>query len=190
MVRFTFHRDAGFSYVWIIELLQIFDRGISKQNQDAFETVNRLVDHDIPQRIRLVDRTRFAIVDAIEHVVDRALVLVAQRLGQISVCDDFVFQRQVGNGILRRRIGTLDDFIVIVKRELVRQRLSKTTGVKRVVRGQEFDVERNAVPVTKRVCDGFIFTAVRFGVCVHPSQSDFGHVFFFETDVNHILRLA
>ena len=68
-------------------------------------------------------------------------MLVTQRLGQISVGNDFVFQRQVRNGALRRRISTFHDFIVIVESELVRQRLSKSTRVKRMVRGQEFDVE-------------------------------------------------
>ena len=85
LVRFTFYRNAGFSNMRIVESLRVFDRGISKENQNAFETFNRLVNGDVPQRIRLVDRTRFAIVDAIKHVVDRALVLVAQRLSQISV---------------------------------------------------------------------------------------------------------
>ena len=127
-------------------------------------------------------------MDAIEHVVDRALVLVAQRLSQISVGNNFVFERQVRNGILRRRIGTLNDFIVIVERELVRQGLSKTTGVKRVMRGQEFDVEGDAVPITERVCDGFIFPAVGSFVSIRRSQAKFGHVFSFETDVRPVAR--
>ena len=51
LVRFTFHRDAGFNDMRIIESLRVFDRGTSKENQNAFETFNRLVNRDVPQRI-------------------------------------------------------------------------------------------------------------------------------------------
>ena len=59
LIGLTFYHDAGFCHVGIIESLQVFHRGIFKQYQYAFEALDWLINSNIPQHIRLVDRVHF-----------------------------------------------------------------------------------------------------------------------------------
>ena len=91
-------RFVGSFVRWLVGSFVCFVHGTSKQKRYAFETFNRLVNRDVPQHVRFVDRASSQVVYAIKYVIDQIVLLfVSQHLGQVFVGHKFVFERDIRN---------------------------------------------------------------------------------------------